>query len=78
MSEETTTEAPQKPFLQVLSGNPDDTQVAALTVLFAGLASSAAASQEAERIRNQWGSLEERLQRPMTYNPNAFQNVNFF
>ncbi len=78
MSEETTTEAPQKPFLQVLSGNPDDTQVAALTVLFAGLASSAAASQEAEVNRNQWGNLEERLQRPATYNPNAFQNVNFF
>lgn len=79
MSEETTTEAPQKPFLQVLSGKPDASQVAALTVLFAGLASSAAASQEAaEKDRNNWGSLEERLQRPATYNPNAFQNVNFF
>lgn len=78
MSEETTTEAPQKPFLQVLSGNPDDTQVAALTVLFAGLASSAAGAQAPERDRNHWGNLEERLQRPTTYNPTAFQNVNFF
>lgn len=78
MSEETITQAPQKPFLQVLSGNPDDTQVAALTVLFAGLASAAASQEAAEKDRNRWGSLEERLQRPATYNPNAFQNVNFF
>lgn len=78
MSEETTTEVPQKPFLQVLSGNPDDAQVAALTVLFAGMASASASSEEAQQDRNQWGSLEERLQRPVSYNPNAFQNVNFF
>lgn len=78
MSEETTTEAPQKPFLQVLSGKPDASQVAALTVLFAGLASASAASEEAAKDRNQWGNLEERLQRPVNYNPSAFQNVNFF
>ncbi len=78
MSEETTTEAPKKPFLQVLSGNPDDTQVAALTILVAGLASASAASEEAVKDRNQWGNLEERLQRPVNYNPSAFQNVNFF
>lgn len=78
MSEQTTTEASQKPFLQVLSGNPDETQVAALTVLFAGLAAASAASTEATKDRNQWGNLEERLQRPVNYNPSAFQNVNFF
>ena len=79
MSEETTPEAPQKPVLQVLSGNPDDSQVAALTVLFAGLASAAAAAADTvEKDRNRWGSLEERLQRPATYNPSAFQNVSFY
>lgn len=82
MSEETTTEVAAevstKPFLQVLSGNPDETQVAALTILFAGLASSAVAAESAERDRNNWGNLDERLQHSTTYNPSAFQNVNFF
>ncbi|WP_080796263.1 acyl-CoA carboxylase subunit epsilon [Corynebacterium pacaense] len=67
----------EKTFLQVLSGNPEPTQVAALTVLFAGLAASAQA-EEASRERNQWGNLDERLQRHTTFNPSAFQNVNFF
>lgn len=67
----------EKSFLQVISGNPAPAQVAALTILFAGLASSANA-EESSRDRNQWGNLDERLQRHTTFNPSAFTNVNFF
>lgn len=66
----------KKPFLTITKGNPDATQVAALTVLFAGLASAGAPKETP--TRNNWGSLSERLQRPTTYNPNAFHNVTYF
>lgn len=69
-------EETKKPFLTVTKGNPDDAQVAALVALFAGL--SAGGAPEETPIRNNWGSLTERLQRPTTYNPNAFHNVSFF
>lgn len=69
-------EETKKPFLTITKGNPDDTQVAALTALFAGLA--AAGAPEEKPTRNNWGNLTERLQRPMTYNPNAFHNVTYF
>ena len=38
-------EKPAKPFLRILKGNPDATQVATLTALFATMASNAAAAQ---------------------------------
>ncbi|MEJ5928354.1 acyl-CoA carboxylase subunit epsilon [Corynebacterium sp. H128] len=66
----------KKPFLTITKGNPDATQVAALTALFAGL--SAAPAAEPTRDRNNWGCISERLQRPTTYNPNAFHNVSYF
>ncbi|MFP7365009.1 acyl-CoA carboxylase subunit epsilon [Corynebacterium callunae] len=79
MSENNTTEAAQKPFFTVLSGNPDDTQVAALTMVIAGLAKAAAQAQLTQpATRNNWGNVAERLNRPTTFNPSAFQNVNFF
>ena len=82
MSDTTTPEqttAPTKPVLTVVSGNPDDTQVAALTVLFSSLAAQAATAADAGPVnRNNWGIPEERLRRPVTYNPTAFQNVSFY
>lgn len=68
-------EAEKKLFLKVVKGNPDATQVATLTALFATMASNAANAEPVERERNMWGNLEERLQRPTTYNPNAFRNM---
>ncbi|MBI9001687.1 acyl-CoA carboxylase subunit epsilon [Corynebacterium sp. CCM 9185] len=71
--------APAKPVLQIVNGNPDDAETAALTVIFAGLAAQAAAeAEQTERNRNMWGNLEERLRRPVTHNPTAFQNVSFY
>ncbi|CAM4166211.1 acyl-CoA carboxylase subunit epsilon [Corynebacterium belfantii] len=70
--------AQQKPILRVVKGNPDPTQVATLTALFASMADNAARQTKQERERNLWGNVEERLQRPTTYNPTAFRNVSFF
>lgn len=79
MSEKTeVTEAPKKPFLTIVKGNPDDVQVATLTALFASMANNAANAKPVERERNLWGNVQERLQQPVTYNPTAFQNVSFF
>lgn len=81
MSDETEVlEKRQRPFLTVLSGNPDDTQVAALTALFAAMASSAAAANDAgSRERNMWGSFanQHRAQQ-LSYNPSSFRNVQFY
>lgn len=74
---ETATEE-KKPFLRVLKGNPDDVQVAVVTALFASMANNAANASQPEREINMWGNVEERLQRPTTYNPNAFRNVSFY
>ena len=68
-------EKPAKPFLRILKGNPDATQVATLTALFATMASNAAAAQEQQRDRNLWGNLDERLRRPMSYSPSAFHKA---
>lgn len=74
-----TPEAAQQPFLRIVSGNPDDIEVAALTSVFAGLAQAAeAAAQKESAERNKWGDYSERLDRPITYNPNAFRNVTFY
>ena len=71
-------EAAKKPFLRIVKGSPSDAQVAALTTVFAGLASAAAAAEKKEVDRNKWGNYAERLNRPTTYNPNAFRNVSFY
>ena len=80
MSESTNSEATQeKPAKPFLKGNPDATQVATLTALFATMANNAAAAaQKQQRDRNLWGNLDERLRRPMSYSPSAFQNVSFY
>ena len=76
--QDATTTPPAKPFLEVIDGNPDATQVAAITTLFAVMANNAAAQDAAEKDRNRWGDVEERLRKPVTYNPNAFRNVTFY
>lgn len=71
-------EKPKKPLLSIVKGNPDDVQIATLTALFATMANNAANAAEPERERNLWGSVEERLSRPTTFNPTAFRNVSFY
>ncbi|AZA12885.1 acyl-CoA carboxylase subunit epsilon [Corynebacterium choanae] len=69
---------PAPPLLTVVSGNPDDTQVAALTVLFASLAASAAQAEQDNRERNMWGNFSEKHHSNIAYNPSAFRNVEFY
>ena len=67
--QDATATPPAKPFLEV---------IAAITTLFAVMANNAAAQDAAEKDRNRWGDVEERLRKPVTYNPNAFRNVTFY
>lgn len=69
----TTTE---RPLFRVLKGNPDATELAALTAVLTTLANQRPAEESTER--NLWGRPEERLQRTTLYNPSAFRNVSFY
>ncbi len=69
----TTTE---RPLFRVLKGNPDATELAALTAVLTTLAKQRPAEESTER--NLWGRPEERLQRTTLYNPSAFRNVSFY
>lgn len=66
-----------KPLFRVLKGNPDATEIAALTAVITSLASRRRAENDSGE-RNMWGRPEDRLQRPTLYNPNAFRNVTYF
>ena len=66
-----------KPLFRVLKGNPDATELAALTAVITSLASKKRAAPDAGE-RNMWGRPEDRLQRPALHNPNAFRNVTYF
>lgn len=65
-----------KPLFSVIKGNPDATEIAALTAVLAALAAQRPA--EEARERNLWGRPEDRLMRSTLYNPSAFRNVNFY
>ncbi len=72
-----TTATQDKPLFHVLKGNPDATEIAALTAVIAALAAQKRATDDSGD-RNMWGRPEDRLQRPALYNPNAFRNVTYF
>nr|WP_290219480.1 acyl-CoA carboxylase subunit epsilon [Corynebacterium atrinae] len=74
--EQNVTTTMEKPLFRVLKGNPDATELAALTAVIAGLAKRRPAEDSGER--NLWGRPEDRLQRTTLYNPNAFRNVTFY
>jgi len=71
-----TTTLTDKPLFRVLKGNPDATELAALTAVLTTLANQRPAEESTER--NLWGRPEERLQRTTLYNPSAFRNVSFY
>ena len=57
------TTQPERPFLQVVKGNPTDEETAALTVVLAAAAGGGGGTPEPE-VRNDWGNYEERLRGP--------------
>lgn len=71
-----TAQAPATPFLTVISGSPTPHETAALSVLFAGLASSA--EQAAKGPRNEWGRPEDKFQNTASFNPSSFRNVSYY
>ncbi|WP_407649916.1 acyl-CoA carboxylase subunit epsilon [Gordonia pseudamarae] len=53
---------PERPFLQVVKGNPTDEEAAALTVVLAAAAGNGDSPEP--QVRNDWGNYEERLRQP--------------
>lgn len=71
---------PEKPLFRIVKGNPDDTQVAALTTVLTSLAQKAAERARTDsqpRERNRFGALDERLHNNQLFNPNAFKNLTY-
>ncbi|WHU45325.1 acyl-CoA carboxylase subunit epsilon [Gordonia sp. L191] len=68
-------EAPAKPFLTVVRGNPTDEDVAALVAVLAA-ASSGGGGEQAPAIRDDWGSAIDRL-RPQWGGPGSFTNLRY-
>ncbi|APT91225.1 hypothetical protein CSPHI_09640 [Corynebacterium sphenisci DSM 44792] len=74
---EDTAADPGRPLLRVLSGNPDDAEVAALTAVVAALAASAGGAADTGP-RNDWGRLDEGFHRPRSFSPSSFRNVEYY
>ncbi|MFH0411235.1 acyl-CoA carboxylase subunit epsilon [Corynebacterium sp. L4757] len=80
---DTATKATSAPLFSVVKGNPSESEIAALTAVFAQLsnqarrdAAGAGVSKHGER--NLWGRPEDRFKSQLNFNPAAFRNVRFY
>ena len=64
----------EKPFFEVVGGNPSATEVGILAAVFATAQGNAAHGGHDTGIKNDWGAFEDRLRPPFGYNPNSFLN----
>ena len=79
MSDETTPDpagdAPTRPALRIVRGNPDDVDIAVLTAVLSAAGGGAPTTDRPER--NLWGSPEQRLRPSWAPAPTGFLNVHF-
>ncbi|WP_314037737.1 acyl-CoA carboxylase subunit epsilon [Dietzia sp. CH92] len=68
------TDKPEKPFFEIVGGNPSATEVGVLAAVFATAQGNAANGGHDTEIKNDWGAYEDRLRPPFGYNPNSFLN----
>ncbi|MGN0099713.1 MAG: acyl-CoA carboxylase subunit epsilon [Dietzia sp.] len=68
------TDKPEKPFFEIVGGNPSATEVGVLAAVFATAQGNAANGEHDTGIKNDWGAYEDRLRPPFGYNPNSFLN----
>lgn len=64
---------PARPVLRVVRGNPDDTELAALTTVLAAAASGGTASQEPRPRRSLWADRAAMLRMPPRPGPGAWR-----
>ena len=62
----------EKPFLHVVRGEPDDAEVAALTIVLAGLA-AAEQPAPAPAPRSRWSDRAALVRRPLSSGPGAWR-----
>lgn len=67
--------ATEKPFFQIVRGNPTPVEVGILSAVFATAQGNAAHSQDTPGgIKDDWGRYDDRLRQPFGYNPSSFLN----
>jgi hypothetical protein len=71
MSDEQTPGTPGRPLLRVVRGNPDDTELAALTAVVAAAATRGEPASPPQRSR--WGDPAARLRTPLRPGPGAWR-----
>ncbi|MEU7478888.1 acyl-CoA carboxylase subunit epsilon [Lentzea sp. NPDC042327] len=64
--------APERPLLRVVKGAPDDYELAALTVVVAGLAAGGPV-EDAPAPRSEWANPARRVRRPLQHGPGAWR-----
>ncbi|MQA61709.1 MAG: acyl-CoA carboxylase subunit epsilon [Actinophytocola sp.] len=69
----TAPEEPQRLLFSVVRGTPDEVELAALTAVVAGLASSAGDGPSPEPRRSPWADPAARLRRPLQHGPGAWR-----
>jgi hypothetical protein len=74
MSDETPEpeQAPARPLLRIVRGEPDDVEVAALTAVVAGLAGSGGPEPTPER-RSAWADRAGLVRQPLPHGPGAWR-----
>lgn len=72
MSDEQTSGTPERPLLRVVRGNPDDTELAALTAVVAAATSRGEPAPPPQR-RSLWSDPAARLRRPLHPGPGAWR-----
>lgn len=65
-------EQPQRPLLRVVRGEPDDAELAALTAVVAGMASTSASRAPGARPRSRWADRASMLRKPLHPGPGAW------
>ena len=68
-------DTPEKPFFEIVGGNPSPVEVGILSAVFATARGNAMRFQEnPDGIKDDGGSYEDRLRPPFGYNPSSFLN----
>ena len=70
-------EKAEKPFFEIVAGNPSPVEVGILSAIFATAQCNAVNDRDNHRgIKNDWGRYSDRLRQPFGYNPSSFLNRN--
>jgi hypothetical protein len=67
-------EHPVRPLLRVVRGQPDDVELAAVTVVLASVAARAGEGSQRSAPRSAWADRAALLRRPLSHGPGAWRS----